>query len=417
MRSTFARMAIPIYFGIAFGLFIGCSTLSSSNERHAYGTESAFSKKELQAELKKIDHTLAGSQEQEDPELYYQKGYLLSELAQLEREPANRSVIYREMQHTLKKAEQLFSQPEQPEGRMKTDELLKVRWSHEHNQGVEIIQTDQTLESSDYKRAAVHFENATIILPDSVISYKMKARAHYSNNEPREAIETLEKARRHVEPIPSLILEQLAFLYLETGQARKAVEAYEEAESFSEDNLNLVHGLANAYISVSNHKKAVELLDLLVEKEPENIIYAQTRGTELYLSGAAHIDSLISSPNPADEITPEAIRVTDSLFEEAETQLKNVLTSNPDNEELKRTLAFFYKNSAAGYQQLAPYVTGDMYKHVIRKTEDYLQSSIPHFVALAREQPAEKVLWESLYQAYTFLGMSQEAEEIKPMVN
>lgn len=416
MRSTFTRMVIPIYLGIAFGLFIGCSTLSSSTERSSHIEDNSLSKKELRAELKRVNDSLAGSPEQANPEIYYQKGYILSELAQKEAQPSARSAFYKEMQHTLRKADQLFDQSDHADGRQKTDELIKVRWSHEHNQGVEIIQTDEVVESSDYEKATAHFNNATIILPDSVISYKMKARAQYRNNQPKQAIKTLEEAKRHIDPLPSLIMEQLAFLYLETGQAPKAVAAYEEAESFSEDNLNLIHGLANAYISVDNHQKAVELLNLLVEEEPENIIYAQTRGTELYYSGASKIDSLSSTSDPANNITPEVIGEIDLLFEEAEKQLKSLLDANPDNPELMQTLAFFYKNSAAGYQRLTSHLSGDIHDDVNQKIEDYLQSSIPLFVTLTGEQPEEKALWRNLYQVYSFLDMDQKAKEIESKI-
>ncbi len=72
--------------------------------------------------------------------------------------------------------------------------------------------------------------------------------------------------------VSTLLLEQLAFLYLENDQPRKAIEIFEQAESFSDQNLNLLHGLSNAYINAGEHKKAVDLLYQLIESKPDRTL-------------------------------------------------------------------------------------------------------------------------------------------------
>jgi predicted Zn-dependent protease len=404
-------------FMLAFGLFIGCSTLLPS-KKTAPPADHTLTREELQSELDRLDSALARSSEDLNPDLFYRKGYVLGELANQIDNPRDRAAIYAEMQNALQNAAQEFQDSDNVSGQQKVNELLQVKWSHEHNLGVQIIQNDSlTLQSEDYRRAAAHFGNASTILPDSAISYKLKAQAHYNNHQLDRAIATLEKARQNIDPLSSEMLEQLAFLYLETDQAEKAVEVYEEAESFSEENLNIIHGLANAYISVNNHRKAVELLDLLVQTEPENVIYAQARGTELYYLGAQKVNELIASLNPDEEVPMGHFRQADSLFSEAAEQLQQALDATPDDIDLQLKMANLHMNIAANYQRMLSYVSEEEAAAIGENIEDQLRSAIPLFESVADQKPELRAVWQNLYQIYTYLDMPQKAEEIEAKAN
>lgn len=384
---------------LAFGFFIGCSTLQSSNSN----SEKDFSTKQLQQRIDSLDQQIKSGNT--NPDLYYQKGKFLTELAQKRDNPVQRTSPYTDARKSLAQADELY------QGSEKVQELLKVTWSIEHNQGVKILQSDTT-GSPDFSRAAAHFNNATIIIPDSAISYKMKARAFYRDQQSQKAIKTLEDARQNADDIPTLLLEQLAFLYLENDQPKKAVEVYEQAESFSDRNLNLLHGLSNAYINAGQHKKAVDLLQQLIESDPENIVYSQTLSRELYFLAAEQLDN-IASDISEDENSSIKISSADSLLNRSENQFKRILDENPEDEQLKLGFAKFYHNSASKYQQLLPYVDSETKQQLEEKIEQYLSSSVPLLEQLSEERPEDKEVWQSLYQAYSYLGMEEKARNAK----
>lgn len=404
-------MAIPL-IGIAFGFFIGCSTLSPKKESESDGTQS---ERDLKNRLAQIDSQL--TQNPDNAEAYYQKGEVLNRLAQRQNPPGNRAEYYRQMQKSLAEAGSLHLEKNNPQAEEKVDELLQVSWSFEHNQGVEILQTDSTLKNDDFNTAAAHFNNAIIIIPDSAVSYKMKARALYRNHDVDGAIQTLEKARERIEELPSSYIEQLAYLYLESGQHQHAVDLYEKAETFSDNNLNLLHGLANAYITANEHKQAIQLLATLVENEPENMIYLESYGTELYKLGMLKFDSL-RSENFQDSLAMQRTKASaDTLMSRAQNQFKKTLKLNPDNTEFKQKLANSYKNYAVKLTQVKSLFTEEIQAEISQKVDSNLKEAVNLYEELVDQQPNKSDYWKNLYQAYSYLGMQDKANQAKVKAN
>ena len=398
----------PIFFGVVLYLLTGCAALSSNNEKPNAENES-LTQETLVKEINSVDKEISTGDPSAD--LFYQKGYLLGELAQKKKNPSERSLIYEDMNNTLASARDLFLESGLPSGTQKVDDLLKVRWSNEHNQGVLITQTDSALTNEQYDKATAHFNNATTILPDTSISYRLKAQTHYKHNDVAEAISTLENARTHISQLPSKMLEQLAFMYLETGKNKDAVAIYEEAKAKTEDSLNLIHGLSNAYIKMGSHKKAVELLNLLIENEPENIMYRQTLGNELYFLAADIFKSItedldsVSISNNLSEI--------DSLLKTAEANYQKAYNENPDEESLSKSIVSFYQNTASKYQRILPLLDKKTAASVKEKIQIYLQQSIPIYQELLAKNPNNEGLRNNLFLTYSYLGMKTEAEELQ----
>ena len=411
MKYTyFTRMAIP-FIGIAFGFFIGCSTLSGNKTE----SDGSLSQKDLKKRLSKIEANISSNPD--NAEAYYQKGDVLSKLAQRQNPPAKRASYYQEMQNALAKASAIHQSGSQTQGEEKIDELLQVNWSFEHNQGVKILQTDSTLNNNDLNNAADHFNNALIIIPDSAVSYKMKARALYKNHKIDEAIQTLNTARNRVEDLPTSYIEQLAYLYLESNQTQRAIDLYEEAESFSSDNLNLLHGLANAYITADQHKEAIKLLGTLVENKPENIIYLESYGTELYSVGMQQLDSL-QSFNAEDSLAIQQTKASaDTLLNMAKNQLRKILNQNPDKTEIKQQLADINKNYAAKLSQIKSLYSQSKQQEIENQIQNSLSNAVNLYEELVEQQPDKTEFWKHLYQAYSYLGMQEQANEAKAKAN
>ena len=393
-------------FVLAFGFFISCSTLQSSNQESA--TSENLSEQQIQQQIKSLDKDISSNPNQAD--LYLKKGKLLTKLAQKKENPSERVSPYTNARHVLDRAANLYRNTADSED--KVSDLLNVTWSLEHNQGIKLLQ-EENVEKPNYERAIAHFNNATIVIPDSAISYTMKARTLYKNQQQKEAIKTLETAREKIENPPVLLLEQLAYLYLENNAPKKAIGIYEQAESFSNKNLNLLHGLSNAYINAGEHQKAIKLLKQLLEDEPQNIVYGQSLATELYFLGKSKIDSVASTLKHSDSLDDTAFESIDTLLSNAEERFNKISDANPGNPEIQERTATFYYNSASQYQKLVPLVSDEHQEQLQEKIKQYLSASIPLFENLVEQGQQNQKIWKKLFQAYSILEMEQEAENAK----
>ena len=391
---------------LAFGFFISCSTLQSSNQKSA--SSENLSEQQIQQQIKSLDENISSNPEQAD--LYFQKGKLLTKLAQKKENPSERVSPYTSARQVLDRASALYG--DATNSKDKVNDLLNVTWSLEHNQGVKLLQGENK-EQPNYDGAAAHFNNATVIIPDSSISYTMKARALYRGQHPQEAIQTLEKAQRTIDNPPALLLEQLAYLYLKNDTPQKAIRVYEQAESFSNNNLNLLHGLSNAYINAGKHQKAIDILKQLIKNEPQNIIYGQSLATELYFLGKSKLDSVANTLKNGNAFENTAFDSASTLLTKAEEQFKQISNANPGNLEIQERTATFYYNSASQYQKIMPLVSEEHQPRLREKIKQYLSASIPLFENLVEQDQKNQKVWEKLFRAYSILGMEQEAENAK----
>ncbi|MEL7835059.1 tetratricopeptide repeat protein [Fodinibius sp. Rm-B-1B1-1] len=391
---------------LAFGFFISCSTLQSSNPQSA--SNKTLTEKELKQEVSSLESRISEAPDQ--PDLHFEKGKLLTELAKKQKLPTNRVTPYTNARQALEKALQLYNDSTEAADQVK--DLLNVTWSLEHNEGVKFFQGESD-QKPDYERASAHFNNATIIIPDSANSYTMRARALYKNQQSQKAIGVLEKAQKQIDSPPAELLEQLAFLYLENDDPHKAVAVYEEAESFSDQNLNLLHGLSNAYINAGKHQQAIVLLNQLIENEPQNIIYAQTLGTELFFVGKSQLDSIFTALENGTPLEETQFDSAVTTVEKAREQFELLAEENPENTDVQKRTANFYYNIASRYQNLIPLVADEHQEQLEEKMTNYLSASIPFFERLATQNQQDQKLWDQLYKIYSILGMDEEAQNAK----
>lgn len=393
-------------FVLAFGFFISCSTLQSSTQDSA--ASATPSEQQIRQQIKSLDENISSNPEQAD--LYFRKGKLLTKLAQKRENASERVSPYKDARQVLEQAIKLYNDAEEPEDKVR--DLLNVTWRLEHNQGVKFLQEENGVQPN-YEGAITHFNNATIVIPDSAISYTMKAQALYKNQQPKEAINTLEKAQRRINKPPVHLLEQLAYLYLENSDPRKAIAVYEQAESFSNRNLNLLHGLSNAYINAEEHQKAVELLEQLIKDKPQNVTYGQSLATELYFLGKSKLDSVVIALRNGNTLEETAFDSANILLNKSEEQFNQISDANPGNLEIQERKATFYYNSASQYQKLVPFASDEEQEQLQEKVKQYLSASVPLFESLVEQRPQNPKIWKKLYHAYSILGMNQEAENAK----
>lgn len=393
MSYSFTRIAGLV---LAFGFFISCSTLNPTKNQTT--SVDKLSETELEQGVGEINDSIASGDSSDT--IFFKRGLYLIKLAQ-KKSPSKRMPLYRDARSSL----QLIDRDPDEDIR----QLLSVSWSNEHNHGVKILQDDSTLDEKEYSRAGIHFENATVVIPDSIVSYEKGVQAYYKSGQPEKAISLLEKGQKNIDSLPEHMLEQLAYLYLENGEGQKAISIYEEAEEFSEQNLNLMHGLSNAYIRTGEHKKAIAILENLSEMQPSNLLYRESLATELYLLANQKIDSLVSKGN----VTEGNLENIDRLLSKSVENLSTAVKRDSTNNSFTESLANLYLNIAANYQQLAEVCSDSQNQQVKSKINNYLSSSLPLLQTLTKAYPDRNIYWKDLYQAYTLLGKKEEALNAK----
>lgn len=398
---------------LAFGFFFGCSTLKNTPDLPANPSATdQLSEAQFEQYLAGINQKIADNRQ--SPVLYYQKGALLTRWAQQRQNPEQRTPLYTKADQALSTADSLSDSNATMDNsrRRDIDQLRKVAWSNEHNQGITALQ--HASNPDDYRKAAVYFTNATAIMPDSIASYKRASKAYYKGNQPQKAVAALESARQKADPLPTEITESLAFLYFQTGQYQKAIEAYKRARTQRNHSYNLMHGLANAYMKAQEHRQAVGLLEQLVNQRPGNLTYRYSLASEAYQAARQQLQNIAQDLEKDHAFNIPVFQLADSLFNIAKIQYRYLRRNQVPNDKATFKLAQFYQNKAAAYQSLLPYVNRSRSEEITSIITQSVSSSIPLLEQLTRKNSnRSKQLWQYLYRTYSYLGMQEKAQNAK----
>lgn len=284
----------------------------------------------------------------DQPELYILKGEVAAEMAQDE-SPEARSDYYQTTDQAFGNALSYGADPMQ---QARIDSLRQQYWKFEHNAGLRIFE-NQTI-TDRYQVASIHFENAIILRDDALSSYKNLAITHYERGNIDEAIQYFNRAKNlSDEDIPAEIFENLGYLYLEKGDPDQAIYYYELANQQVTENFNLAFGLINAYISSGDHEGAVELLEPLVEQNPNNADLRNVYGTQLYEITEEIMQDLREAYQQDNSELVQQIRFeAEGMGEQAENQLVEAFKRDTSSTDYIESLAVFYNNLAAQYFSL-----------------------------------------------------------------
>ncbi len=405
MINFITRMAGLV---LAFGFFIGCSVFQNSSEQQTAESPDILSEKEFKEYITDVENQISTNP---TADLYFRKGDILIEWAQQQSDPQQRTKFYQQADIALTKSDNLTDSLANSALKDEINQLRQVVWSSEHNEGVQHLQDAQSKDK--YQRAGVHFSNASAIIPDSSSSYEMATRAFYKANEPQRAITLLEQGQLRLQPPPVQLLESLAFLYMEKGEPQKAAQVYNQALKQVNFSFNLMHGLANAYIESKEHQKAADILRQLIEKQPNTIRYRKLLAKELYRGGEKQIQVVIDDIQTNKSLNESNFSQAGSLLTMAEEQYSHLIDNHSDDMDLYSEAAQFYQNTAAYYQQLLPHLNNQMKKEISDTINTYLSTSLPLLEQLAEEDQPSQQIWQQLYQTYSYLGMEEEAMNIK----
>jgi len=390
-------------FVLVFGIFftLSCASLLSSGE----SAEDLYNKSNYNAALEKVDRELAD--DPQNHQLTLLKTQILSDYAVNERSPADRELIYQNLRSTadeLRYSTDLFS--------TETDSILKSAWAHEQGEGVRYLQQE---DNRDIDRVISHFSNAITIIPDSIVTYNLKATTHYRNNEVGKAIETLESIEEAGFNRPAETEEKLAYLYLEAGMIDKSIEIYEQLTVTHPENEVFRQGLANAYILGERHQQSTELLKQLAEEYPNRAEYREALATErfflLKIEVRNQIDALEINEEEADQYI-SSIRELATMFKEIDDTL-------PASEERSERIAEFHIGASSLLIEMAEILDpeSELSDKISEEADTHLRDSIPHLRSLYESSSDNVAYAQRLIRVYNMLNMEHEAENLERQIN
>lgn len=347
--SNFTRLAGLL---LVAGFFYSCGT-SQVN------IDELLANNNYQQALEEIDSRLAEDPNQ--PQLYIQRAQINATLAK-DADPELRTDLYSETSDDFAAAIEYGADQDQIST---VDSLRQQYWKDEHNAGLQV--SENSAISDRYQRAKIHFQNALILRSDAISTYRNLSAAQFNLGNIDDAINSLETALSYTDDPSAELYENLGYLYLEIGNPSEAARYYELANTDISEDLNLAFGLVNAYISNGDSENAADMLETLVEENPDNADLRNVYGTQLYEITSEILEDLKTAYRNNDSSLAEQIKLeAEGMGESAEEQLIEAFKRDTSNVEYLESLAVFYNNLSAQYLSLQN-VAFDEDKEAIRK--------------------------------------------------
>lgn len=389
----------------------------------------------LQAAEKAIDQTPNKGQG------YYYKGVALSELAKDKAEQDSLQLAqkyYREMRENFDKAKDLFQQAEDTPGEAKNlDAVILSLWSREHNKGVELATNDSLSRQEALPKAAFHLENATIIQPDSALSWDVLTEIYVMENKIGKATKTLETAIAKSDSVSPDKYRRLSQFYNQQKEYENALKVLKKAQNEYPDNLDVVQNLADTYLQMGETNKAIDVVEQLIEQDPQNPQYHLVLGTQLYQTVTKASDSLQANYDQLFELERQKRKAGDQEAQQIEQKISNIEQQNdqlegkinkvtdraleelnkvvdlrPDDAKAYNIMGIIYQNRAAAlYEKRNRTEDNEQAKKFNQQAVDQLQQARKNYEKATDLEPDNKDYWRNLFKVYTTLGMKEKAQE------
>ncbi|NGP88547.1 tetratricopeptide repeat protein [Fodinibius halophilus] len=422
---------------LLIGILIGCGSTNPLVDE----AKSHIEDQNPQAALESAEKAI--QQYPQDPLGFYYKGVALGDLAGKKEDPEVRRDFYKRMNKAFEQAQEVASKTEDPPSEMeRITSIKKVLWQTEHNRGVKMARNDSlknTVENP-LKYSVGHFKNATIVQPDSSLSWNTLASVASMNKDFEEAV----KAKsQYIEMVPDTTLKpldyrQLASFHYQLDNQQKVLETFQKGqEQFPEDQ-DIIKSLADTYNRLGKPDKAISVVKQLVEKDPENPRFHLVLGTQIYQKALKIRDKIASNSDKILQLQQELRDTnnetkTDKLKEQisslkqnndahlstmkeltkkAESELNATLKYDKDNDVAYNTLGVLYQNRAkALFEKRNRTTDNEKANKIDAKGKELLKKAMGYYEKAAEIKPENKDYWKSLFSIYTVLGMDKKAKE------
>ncbi|WP_395258085.1 tetratricopeptide repeat protein [Halalkalibaculum sp. DA3122] len=391
-----------------------------------------------------LDAALEAAQESiknqpQDPLGYYYQGVIYGDIAQEEEDPAARQEIYKKMNESFAQAQELAEKMEDPPGELENLGAVKTTiWSNEHNRAIELATSDslrQTMENP-VELAAQHLQNATTIMPDSVLSWDVLSEIQAMNNNISGAIEAKEKVLQLKKTPSATDYNRLADFYRFEENFDQAINILNEAQQAYPDSVFLSEKLADSYMNNGQFNQAISTVENLIERDPDNPQYHLALGTQLYQTVLQLNDSLSTNYDKIFELeqqlkensgnsssikeqisslqsTNESLQNRiNNLTDRAIEELNTVLEYRPDDASAYNTLGVIYQNKASAlFEERNQTTDNQKAAELDKQARENLQQAMEYYENATEIDPENTSYWESLYRVYVALGMDEKAKE------
>lgn len=416
------------------GLFLACETTQPFME----DVEIALITGEFDMALSSIEEALEA--DSSNYVAHYYKGVVLASQAEATEGAANRKPYYERAKESFNNAKMWMDrQEETPEEYEDLQNTIVGFWAEEYNIGVEIQNNDSLFATYDepYRESLAHFHNAAVVNPDSAMTYMVMSSTHFQLDEVDEAIETYIMAMDRMEQPEIDDYEYLISLLLFQNRYEEAIAYSEEGREIYPDDPTFVQFLADAYIQQGERQRAIEMVESLIEQDPDNPQYRRVLGTQIYQDVETlmneltqHYEDVFDMRADARGLTGDELEAHEAEIEEImETiaekqaqidefvqisieQMERVVELEPESESANFILGIIYQNLAANFFERRNTTTDNEqaqeYDSIAR---EHLMEAKVYYEKAAEINPDEPENWQSLFQVYTTLGMEEEAEE------
>ena len=320
--------------------------------------------------------------------------------------------------------------------------LITHYWALEHNTGAEIFnRTAEVLPDSLHlmQKARDHFGNATVIQPDSTVSYLSLATAHDQLDDLTGAIRAMETGIERLEPPEVKHYDYLFTLYERKGRRSDALRIAEKASDRYPNSPIFLQYLTDLNIEAGETDKSLEYLDRLIDLDPDDPDYRFVRGSQTFLLGHEYLSRALERYEVVWRLTERQQRpLPENEMRDLEAQIQSVTREIERLEreadlyigqairDLKRIIELRTNDDTAhGYLGMIHYNRAAILEEIRLLTADFeeaqaIEEKINRELMQAKEQyekaadlnSSNREYWETLYQIYLFLGMYSDAERV-----
>jgi len=361
----------------------------------------------------------------------YYKAYALGRIAAQETDVSSRKPIYQDMRESLDEATRKFEAMEgdAPSEADLVPILTQENWGKEHNAAIAYATNDSVMASVDapLEIAIAHLLNATTINPDSALSHDVLAQVYHMNSDYANAAVELSKAIE-IRGIGSASdYDRLASYYFVNEDFESASDAIEEGLSHYPDSTFLIQKQADAYFQIGRTDRALEVVNQLIERDPNNAQYHLVVGTQIYQrvqtlgeeleSNNDRIYDLRNDDSAASEVeslntrNEEIMSESDDLTSRAEESLVKAAELDPSNSITFNTLGILYQNKAAALFELRNMTTdNDKAAEYDELAKAEAEKAMVNYETAAELNPDDTEIWATLFRIYTLLDYREKAE-------
>lgn len=418
---------------LILGLVAGCG----SSNPFVDDAQSNIKDQNYEAALSAAEQSIQN--QPDDPLGYYYKGVALGEIAST-MDASQRQDYYERMNEAFNQAREIASSAEDvPSEINNIDAVRNAVWQTEHNTAIEYASDDSVKNtvSNPLEISIAHLDNATMVQPDSILSWDVKAQVHYMNDDVRGATSAMEKVMELKDSPTAEDYARMAGYYSLSEMPEKAISALEEGQEMYPSNQDLVTRLADAYTNAGETQKAISTIETLIESDPENPQFHLVLGTQIYKTVLQVNDSLKANSDQIFELQQELRNAQgseasnlkqkiskleaqssdmqsriDELTERATTELNTVLEYRPNDASAYNTLGIIYQNKASAlFDKRNRTNDNEMAAKIDAQAKDALKQSMEYYESATEIDPDNQEYWKSLFSIYTALGMDQKAQE------